>query len=115
MPQNDELTCRLLAASAVSYWIERKDGLIESPLYKSVKYASVPTILAGGDDKIDAITVGSTTDGCVIVACRGTLSGTTGEGTKQVIFDWINNLEAEQAKCQTYLMAATHMTAFSRR
>lgn len=96
MPQNDELTCRLLAASAVSYWIERKGGLTECPLYKSVKYASVPTILAGGDDDIDAITVGSTTDGCVIVACRGTLSGTSGEGTKQVILDWINNLEAKQ-------------------
>ena len=98
MPQNDELTCRLLAASAVSYWIERKAGLTECPLYNSVQYASVPTILAGGDDDIDAITVGSTIDGCVIVACRGTLSSTTGENTQQVTLDWINNLKAEQTQ-----------------
>lgn len=96
MPQNDELTCRLLAASAVSYWIERDGGLTACPLYNSVKYASVPTILEGGNEDIDAITVGSTTNGCVIVACRGTLSSTTGEDTRQVILDWINNLKAEQ-------------------
>ncbi len=98
MPQNDEMTCRLLAASAVSYWIERDGGLAACPLYNSVNYASVPTILEGGKDDIDAITVGSTTDGCVIVACRGTLSSTTGEDTKQVILDWINNLKAEQVQ-----------------
>ncbi len=27
MPKNDEMTCRLLAASAVSYWIERAGGI----------------------------------------------------------------------------------------
>ena len=64
MPDNNEMTCRLLAASAVSYWIERAGGLIASPLYGSVGYVAAPTILEGGKDGIDAITVGSTTDGC---------------------------------------------------
>ncbi|MDH5480813.1 MAG: lipase family protein [Nitrosomonas sp.] len=98
MPENGEITCRLLAASAVSYWIEREGGLAASPLYNSVGYASAPIILVGGKDDIDAITVGSTTDGCVIVACRGTLSSTTGEDKKQVILDWINNLKVKPVK-----------------
>ena len=95
MPENHEMTCRLLAASAVSYWIEREGGLTACPLYDSVDYAFVPTVLDGGQDDIDAITVGSTNDGCVIVACRGTLSDQTAEGEKQVILDWINNLKVE--------------------
>ncbi|MGR9053499.1 MAG: lipase family protein [Gammaproteobacteria bacterium] len=98
MPEHNETTCRLLSASAVSYWVERDGGLTACPLYGSVGYASVPTILAGGKDGIDAITVGSTTDGCVVVACRGTLSNTTAENKRQVILDWINNLKVEPVK-----------------
>ncbi len=93
MPKNDEMTCRMLAASAASYWIERTGGVTACPLYQSINYAFTPTILTGGMDKIDAITVGSTTDGCVIVACRGTLSSTTDDDQKQEILDWINNLK----------------------
>lgn len=95
MPKNNKITCRLLAASAVSYWIEREGGVSACPLYQSVGYTSEPTILSGGKDAIDAITVGSTTDGSVVVACRGTLSNTTADDKKQVIQDWINNLKVE--------------------
>lgn len=95
MPENNEITCRLLAASAVSYWVEREGGLTACPLYNSVDYVFTPTILQGGNDDIDAITVGTTTDGCIIVACRGTLSSSTGEDKKQIILDWINNLKVK--------------------
>ena len=59
MLESNEITCRLLAASAVSYWVERDGGLTACPLYNRVDYATIPTILEGGKDDIDAITVGS--------------------------------------------------------
>lgn len=92
MSKNHNITCRLLAASATTYWIERAGGITACPYYQHTGYANEPTILTGGIDKVDAITVGSTTDDCVIVACRGTLISATDHDQKQEILDWINNL-----------------------
>jgi len=79
MTENDEWICRLLSASEVSYWVEEPKGLTACPLYNTVDYADTPVILDGGKDDINAITVGTTNDGAVIVACRGTLSSSSSD------------------------------------
>lgn len=87
------LQCRLMCASASAYGIDPATGEFTppEPYYAGAGYKERPVPVVGGDKKINAALVGTTSDG-VVVAFRGTIPPWW---TIESLLDWLQDFMAE--------------------
>lgn len=92
MTDRTDLTCRLLAASACTYAIEKPGGVEKCPQFPFVGFKDDPVTFQAGPDDIDACLVGDMGDG-VVLAFRGTIPFDIHD--IESLIDWINDFDAD--------------------
>ncbi len=92
MTDRTDLTCRLLAASACTYAIEKPGGVEKCPQFPFVGFKDAPATFQAGPDDINACLVGDMGDG-VVLAFRGTIPFDIHD--IESLIDWINDFDAD--------------------
>jgi triacylglycerol lipase len=100
------LVCRMMSSAACAYNIDTRTTQFtpSQPYYEAVEYKTLPVPVSGGSDNINAVLVGTTSDG-VVAACRGTLPPATDLPS---MLDWIQDVFFSMPKSVNGLPGKVH-------
>ncbi len=100
------LVCRMMSSAACAYKIDTKTTQFtpSQPYYEAVEYKTLPVPISGGSDNINAVLVGTTSDG-IVIACRGTLPPAADLPS---MLDWIQDVFFSMPKSVNGLPGKVH-------
>jgi len=100
------LVCRMMSSAACAYNIDTKTTQFtpSQPYYHAVEYKTLPVPISGGSDNINAVLVGTSSDG-VVIACRGTLPPAADLPS---MLDWIQDVFFSMPKSVNGLPGKVH-------